>query len=268
MAAADAFALAGDTEGEARALAAGGDVERLEALLSREQSRTAHARAAHDAHTQIDLLAKAGQRREALALAESSPDDPLARSRLTRLRGARIGGPVVRVTLRGKRLTLVLGDEVTIGRNEGTLPVSASALSRKHVRLTRDGARFLVTDLGSRNGTQLRGLNLATPLDVGAGVDLTLGAEVPLALAPSTELDDALAIEVAGVRYVAPLGEAKLGIGSWRLATAPDGWVELVTGREDPPFAGPLELATRVTLLRGDAFSATRGGEVVLRVEE
>jgi len=47
-----------------------------------------------------------------------------------------------------------------------------------------------------------------------------------------------------------------------------DGWVELVASREERPFAAGLELAPTVTLLLGDALSATRAGEVVMRVEE
>jgi hypothetical protein len=40
-----------------------------------------------------------------------------------------------------------------------------------------------------------------------------------------------------------------------------------VTDDEPPAFAGALQLAARVTLLRGDAISEERGGPAVLRVE-
>jgi hypothetical protein len=267
-AAARAYALAGDTDGEARALAQAGDIERLEDVLTRDQSRTREGRLAQDVHAQIDGLLAAGQRREALSLAEVNAEDPAARSRASRLRGARISGPIVRVSLRAVRLTLVLGDEVTLGRTEGAITIASSALSRKHLQVTRAGPRFVVADLGSRNGTLLRGLALAHPLEIGGGVTLSLGGEVPLTIAPSTEVEDALAIEVAGERYVASLGDAKLGVGAWRIVTAPDGWVELVTTRETPAFLGGLAMAPTVSLLRGDAFSSERGGDVVLRIDE
>ena len=51
-------------------------------------------------------------------------------------------------------------------------------------------------------------------------LELQLGAEVPLVLAPAEDLPGAVAIEIAGARYVAPLGPARLGIGAWRLEAA------------------------------------------------
>ena len=271
-AAADAYALAGDTEGEARALTLAGDVDRLEALLSRDQRQSAKARTAHDVHAEVEALVGAGRRREALALAVASPDDPILKARAQRLQGARTSGPIVRVRLRGQRVTLVLGAEVTIGRADAVITIASSALSRKHVQLARDAhGKIVATDLGSRNGTQLRGLRLAMPLEVGEGALLTLGGEVPLALAPSAELPGAVAVEIGGERYLAPLapkGDVALGITGFRLEQASDGWVELVTEGDAQSFFGDLVLASRVTLLRGDAMSAERGGEVVLSVEE
>ena len=265
--AAEAYALAGDTEGEARALAAGGEVERLEDLLSLDQAKTNRARRAEDVHAEIDALIASGQRRKALSLAEGSPDDPLSRSRASRLRGSRAFGPIVRVTLQGKRHSLVLGDEVTIGRSEGAITVASSAMSRRHVQIAREAGRIVVSDLGSRNGTQIRGLAVAARLEITGEVTLTLGGEVPLRLAPSEELADALTIEIAGERYLAPLGAARLGVGSWRLTPASDGWIELDAGEGPSPFAGGLGIVSPVTLLRGDAISSDRGGDVVLRVD-
>jgi hypothetical protein len=267
-AAAEAYALAGDTDGEARALAKAGEVERLEDLLTRDQARGTRGRLANEVHAEIDSLTAVGRRREALALAEASPDDPLARSRAVRLRGARIAGSIVRLKRQEQRIAVVLGSEVTIGRADATLNIASSALSRRHALLARSGGRFIVRDLGSRNGTQLRGQSIPAELEVGEGVILTLGVEVPLALAPSAALADALAIEVAGERYVAPLGDARLGVGSWHLATASDGWVELVTSGGPQAFTGGMVLAPRITLLRGDGFSCERVGDAVLRIEE
>jgi len=263
--AADAYARGGDTDAEARALAKGGDVDRLEDVLAREQVDARRGRHAHDTHADIDGLILAGQRREALRIAEASPDDAIARSRASRLRGARLLGPVVRVTLRGDRLSIVLGDEVVIGRTEGAITVASSALSRRHARLAREDGHVVVSDLGSHNGTQLRGQDIALPVVVDEALGLTLGGQVPLRLEPSAALAGATAIEVGGARYVAPLGETRLGVGEWQLSGAADGWVELVTG-STPAFAGGMTLADRVTLLRGDAISSERGGAPVLVV--
>jgi hypothetical protein len=125
----------------------------------------------------------------------------------------------------------------------------------------------VVRDLGSRNGTLLRGLALAGEATVGDAIELRLGKEVPLAVRPAPELAGWVALEIAGARYLAPLGPARLGVGAWRLERGADGWVELVTDDEPPAFAGALRLASRVTLLRGDAIAEERGGPAVLRVE-
>jgi hypothetical protein len=165
-------------------------------------------------------------------------------------------------------MALVIGREVTIGRTEGTLNVASSALSRKHASVARDGGRVVVKDLGSRNGTHLRGFDIPPELDVGSGVSLTLGGAVPLHLSPSTALPGGIAIEVAGEHYIAPLGEARLGVGNWYVSTTPDGWIELVSDGGPPVFTGAMLLAPRITLLRGDAFSCERLGEAVLWIEE
>jgi hypothetical protein len=272
LAAAEGYRMAGDSEGEAHALAQAGEVERLESLLEGEQSRTKEARRAHTIHADIDALVGTGQRREALALAERSPDDPVARSRVARLRGSRATGPVVAATLRGQRLVLVLTPEVVIGRSEGAIQVASNALSRKHLRLTRSGDGFVAADMGSRNGTQLRGLNLAHPLqvgEVGEETTLTLGGEVPVVLARSVELPGALSIDIGGTRYTAPLrekGASWLGVAGWQLSIGSDDWIELTT--EAPAYAGDLALASRITLLRGDSFAEVRGGDVTLRIDD
>jgi hypothetical protein len=267
-AAAAAYALAGDTEGEARALASGGEVERLEDLLTRDQALETRERHAHEMHTEVDALTAIGRRRQALLLAERIPDDPQTRSRALRLTGARVTGPIVRIRRGEERLALVLGATVTIGRSEATLNVTSSALSRRHASLTREGGRIVLRDLGSRNGTQLRGQNIPAELEVSAPVSLTLGSEVRLDLTPSATFDGALAIELAGEHYVAPLGPAKLGVGTWYLRDAADGWAELVTEGGPPAFSDGLVLASPITLLRGDAFSCERVGNAVLWIEE
>ena len=75
-------------------------------------------------------------------------------------------------------------------------------------------------DLGSHNGTTLRGLALAGEVPVGDGIELQLGGQMPSVRAARHELAGAVSIELAGGRTVAPLGPACLGIGAWRLERA------------------------------------------------
>src|SRR6185437_7981145 len=101
---------------------------------------------------------------------------------------------------------------------------------------------------GSRNGTQLRGMNVKGTLDVGDELALQLGKEVPIRLAPSTELPGAVAIDVAGDRYLAPLGPAQVSTTGWTIDLAKDGWVEL-TSTEGSAFIKGVSLVSRTTLL-------------------
>lgn len=100
------------------------------------------------------------------------------------------------------------------------------------------------------------------------GLELKLGGEVRIRVAPSQHLPGAVDIELGGERYVAPLGPARLGIFDWRLVRGADGWVELQASPDHTPFAETLAMAIPITLLRGDALSKTRGEAAVLQIVE
>jgi len=267
--AADAYRLAGDKEGEAKALAQSGDVERLEALLHDEQlsDRQDHQRT--ELHANVEVMIASGRRREALAAAEAwlakHEDDAPMRERASVLKSRRALGPLAQLRLRGEKMPLVLGNEVVVGRTEGTLLVPSQAVSRQHVRIAREEGVIVVRDLGSRNGTQLRGLNLVGAIPVGDGLELTLGKEVRLRLSPSSAFDGAVAIELGGERYVAPIGPARISGLPWELREGTDPWIELVTEGRDA-YIGEMSLVAKVTLLVGDVLAAERGGAEILRV--
>ncbi len=269
-----AYARAGDLEGEVRALARAGEVEKVDALLLAQQGRDRDARSRRMASEEVEMLVASGRRREAAALARASPDEGV-RARGAAVASRRAAGCIVRAAVRGHEILLVLGHDVVIGRDpprddprQGRIAVASAALSRRHVVVSRSGDEFAVRDLGSRNGTTLRGLTLAGDTRVGDGLELRLGREVPLSLHPATELAGSLAVEVCGTRYVVPLGAAPLGIGRWRLETGDDDWIELITEDAPPAFAGPLQLAPNVTLVVGDTIAAERGGAPVLEVRD
>jgi hypothetical protein len=266
--AAEAYGRAGDVEGEARALARAGDVDRLDALLHAQQGRDRESLARHDLRERFGVLVAAGRRLEASMLARSATDDAL-REQGRSLEARRVSGEVVSVTVRGRRLRLVLATEVTIGR-VASLSVMSAALSRQHVAITRRGQGAFIRDLGSRNGTTLRGLALAGEVPIGEGLELQLGGQIPLVVRPSDQLPGAYAIDLAGTRSVAPLGPARLGVGSWRLERTGDAeaWVELVTDDEPPAFLDGLSLAPRISLLRGDALATERAGAPAVILEE
>ena len=271
--AAEAYARAGDTDGQARALAQAGDVEKLELLLTDQHAKDRGDRRRHDSFAEIELLVASGRRREALAAAEvlaAASDAPAgaqtARGRAQQLRARRAHGPVARLLVNDAPVALVLGDEVIIGRTEGALQVASQAISRRHLALSRVDGVVQARDLGSRNGTVLRGLSIAGSVAVGDGVDLRLGKEVPLRLTPSVEMPGAIEIDLGGARYLAPLGRARLAVGAWRVEQGSDGWLELVTEDAPPAFIGQVQLVARATLLVGDVIARERGGVAVLRV--
>ncbi|MEO8798614.1 MAG: FHA domain-containing protein [Polyangiaceae bacterium] len=267
--AADAYRLSGDREAEARALAAAGKIDELEALLDSEQVEQRMSRAKAERLEAIDQALVSGQRREALRLADAvlttDTSDRAARDRAESLRAKRVAGAVVRIDLDGAPCSLVLGAEVIVGRVEGAIRIPSQALSRRHLRITRTTSGVVVGDLGSRNGTHLRGIAIGGEIPVGEGVDLALGGEVPLRISPADELLGAVAIEVGGARYVAPLGPATVGTGDWQLVLGAEEWVELHFARS-PAFAGDVAVSSPVTLLTGDAFSAERSGSPKIRL--
>ncbi|NLC84553.1 MAG: FHA domain-containing protein [Ruminococcaceae bacterium] len=56
----------------------------------------------------------------------------------------------------------ILNDEFIIGRDSRSvdLCLTGYAIGRQHARITRQGAAFFITDLGSKNGTHLNGERL------------------------------------------------------------------------------------------------------------
>jgi tetratricopeptide (TPR) repeat protein len=270
--AAAAYALVRDIEGQARALTQAGDVETLETLLTHEHDKEQEERRRHRAHTEIQTLLAAGRRREALAAAERlvllAPEDAGASESVRMLRARRLAGPVSRLLLSGRPVLMVLDDEVVVGRTEGSITVRATAISRKHVAIARIDGRVVLRDLGTRNGTLLRGLRIAdlVPVPVGDGLEVQLGGDVTLKVAPSTVFNGAFDIHVGGQSYIAPLGPLRLGVGEWRLERAADRWIELVTGDRPPAYRGAFALSSPASLLTGDMLSASRAGETVLEI--
>jgi hypothetical protein len=267
--AAEAFRRAGDKEGEARALQAAGDVEQLELLLSMQQHDERISRSRENRAKDVDLMIGCGKRREALTALEEmlagNPDDAPTRERANGLKARRLVAPIVAFEADGERWLLVLGEEVVLGRSEGSIKVPSNAVSRQHLRIARENGDVVVRDLESRNGTQLRGINLAGPLLVRDGLDLKLGREVPFNIAPSAKLEGAYEIRVAGEKYVACLGPARTPVKGIELAAGADGWVELVTNGAKV-FLGDVELTSRATLLVGDALCTKRSGAPEIRI--
>jgi hypothetical protein len=262
--AAELYTALGDLPSLSRVLANAGDIDQLERVLGQDLEETRVSRRIHDAHRDFQVRVASGARRLALEQAETLArelgDQPLA-DRAKHLRAARALGPRVAIACPHARLDVVLGSEIVLGR-EGALPVHSAAVSRHHLRVFRQDGHVVVEDLKSRNGTFLRGLALSafTPVGVGDGLELRLGREVPVRITPESAF--ACAIEVAGTRWLAPLGDTLL-VGGFVLRLASDSWVELCGA---PAILGGLILASPTPLLIGDAIQSEPHGEPRLRV--
>lgn len=82
------------------------------------------------------------------------------------------------------RYSLLLGDDEIplqagvngIGRDpRDRVVINVPEVSRHHARITLHGARITVEDLGSKNGTFVRGLRITEPTDVAAGDEILIG---------------------------------------------------------------------------------------------
>ena len=268
--AADAYVLAGDAEGEIRALTAAGLIDRLEEKLrvSQASARTDNELAL--AQKRIADLDKIGERRAALALAKATIDKGIVDERVDlaarSIRAKLCRGPLCELKLGKEVRRYALGPEVTIGRGEATIVVGTRALSRVHLRVRRAADGVLVEDAGTRNGTYLAGARISAPIPIGDGVTLKLGGEVPCTVRPA---DGATQIEVGGRSYFAPLGPLRVGTSEIDL-DGPGGddgsFVVLRSKPMTPAFLGEYQLGPVVELCAEDAPSDARSGPPLLVV--
>jgi DNA-binding winged helix-turn-helix (wHTH) protein len=82
------------------------------------------------------------------------------------------------------RYSLLLGDEEIplltgangIGRDpRDRVVLNVPEVSRHHARITILGTRITVEDLGSKNGTFVRGVRITAPTDIAAGDEILIG---------------------------------------------------------------------------------------------
>jgi hypothetical protein len=139
------------------------------------------------------------------------------------------------------------------------LPVASPSVSRRHLELSREPAGPVVVN-HSKNGTTLRGARVER-LPVGAGLELLLGGEVPVKIAPRT--DGVVVVELGGQCFLAPLGP--FAVGTLSIRALDDGWV-ILDSSESRALLFDLEVRTPVELARGDVVKERRDGSVRVRV--
>ncbi len=73
------------------------------------------------------------------------------------------------------------GDVITIGREAGnTIVINDAEVSRKHTQLVFQGGKFIITDIGSTNGTFVNGQRVTGQHVLQAGEIISLGEQINL----------------------------------------------------------------------------------------
>ena len=73
------------------------------------------------------------------------------------------------------------GDQITIGRDSSNgIMINDAEISRRHARLTFQGGKYILEDLGSTNGTFVNGQRLAGPRVLKSGEVVSFGEQIVL----------------------------------------------------------------------------------------
>ena len=172
--AAEAFERAGDLERTVELLAQAGDVERVERLLTEDAGRRQKARRETELLAEYESAMLRGRRDEALAklrqLTETAKDkrepqrllDALLRRLLTSGVIELVVGAGSGAAATATERVLCATPPILLGRGEECVVVLGDpGVSRQHVRLhCSDDGGFALTDLDSKNGTFLDGIQV------------------------------------------------------------------------------------------------------------
>ncbi len=81
------------------------------------------------------------------------------------------------------------GDQITIGRDPtNSITINDAEISRRHARLSYQGGKYVLEDLGSTNGTFVNGQRLAGPRVLKSGEVVSFGEQIVLVF-DSTNFD-------------------------------------------------------------------------------
>ncbi len=264
--AAEAYQLAGDTDGQTRMLAACGAIDALESTFDQERKDAAQRREREQLWKTVRDLDAIGRRREALASCRAwlehhpGDEDIIGFAREVEQRLVRPGA--LRAELDGRCVTIVVDPEVVVGRADAGINIPSPALSRRHLILHADAAGPLVSDAGSRNGTTLAGTRIDGALPVGDGLDLVLGGQVPIRMDRWGERG--VSVSVSGQLYVASFGP--LRAGPFSIDRSGDVMQLRASGTAPPPVLNGLTCDAVIDLCRGDEVRASREGPVIFKV--
>lgn len=181
----EALARIGDHLGAADAFSAGGHVELMEAELAKDDDGQRRARAEQEAFASYQTNLAIGRRDEARADLQRCIGQAAAGAEVRRLldtlEAKLITGGRVELSVRGRQPIVVCAvKRVMLGRDGlCDLSLRSGGVSRQHaeIEVHADPPRYLLRDLGSRNGTSLAGMPVAGQLPLAGSGKLALGDE-------------------------------------------------------------------------------------------
>ncbi|MEZ4363366.1 MAG: FHA domain-containing protein [Kofleriaceae bacterium] len=270
----EALASIGDHLGAANLYSAGGLVELMEAALAKDDDDQQRAHAERDAFAEYKTNLAIGRRDEARAELQRCISHAATSAEYRRLldvlEAKLITGGRVELLVRGRQPLVVCAvKRVMLGRDPlCDLALRSGGVSRQHaeIEVAADPLRYVLHDLGSRNGTTLGGMPLAGRIPLtGAGAfglgdeclihfdfvqaDEPEGAGRVLRLQIQGGLDRGALLLAAPEQVAISLAPAELGVSvSFR-----DGRPMLAaTTAREVRFGGEPLGAVPVQLIRGD----------------
>ena len=276
-AAGECLEFVGDEFAAAEAYQKGGDVERLESVLAREEVRRKRDTRVRDAFEEYKLALAAGERDRALEAIRQCAEAPLPavaqsptdRSEATRERAsyqrlreeleAKLvadGSVVIRAGAVGhtRERRYVGSFPLVMGRDAACqLALRDAGISRQHAHIAaHDDGSFALADRDSKNGTTLAGVRIAAELPLVGEGDIGLGE---LCVIHFSQSGGTLTLEVTrgldrGLRVVAGRGELDVeGVGELMFI---DGRPRLSPVGGRLLYLNGVHVSAGIQLVRGD----------------
>ena len=132
------------------------------------------------------------------------------------------------------------GDQLTVGRDStNEIVINDAEISRRHSRLTFQGGKYVIEDLGSTNGTFVNGQRLAGPRVLKAGEVVSFGEQIVLVF-EVTNFD-------AGATIASPRAAAPVPVVPRVVTVPPPPPVEYAGSVPDSPAPAPTIAKTNLT---------------------
>lgn len=255
--AADAWELLGRREDLARCLELGGEVERLERVLTEQNRSDAQGDRVRRLLSEHDLALMLGQRgaarqalREASALA---PSDTGIATSLRRLEERAVRGGTLRLSLGARTLRVVGKLPVVLGRAEADVALRGGSVSRRHAEVARVGGAFVLRDLGSRNGTLIAGVVLSREMPIVGPLEVGLGDDVAVKLTPGGSTLEIEVVRGLDRGEIVLVGEGVVELAELGVGVRFEADRTLIEARLERPVFAERALA-EIELLKGDVL--------------